>query len=137
MPDFTVLLVEDNANEAMLMEEACLMSDQPFRMQLARDGVEAIAALRDERDVPGLVLLDLNMPRMNGLEVLRVMKRDPLLRAVPVVILTNSASPEDVDRCYEAGANAYVTKPLDVLEFFADVQKLLNYWRDVAITPTP
>jgi two-component system, response regulator len=106
------------------------------RVQPARDGVEALDVLmcrgawadRDRADLPRFVLLDVNMPRVNGLEVLRAIKADQELCEVPVVMLTSSAEERDLMASYALGANSYVVKPMDIDEFFTTIQLVGEYW---------
>ncbi|MEO5336159.1 MAG: response regulator [Magnetospirillum sp. WYHS-4] len=138
--DIEVLLVEDNAGDARLVEEAFREWRMVNRLHRVIDGVEAMAFLRGEPPYagmpkPDLVLLDLNLPRKDGREVLLEMKSDPVLRSIPVVALTTSTDHEDVDACYQIGANAYVSKPLDFAEFFNALSALRSFWFSVVTLP--
>lgn len=130
-----ILLVEDNENDV----ELTLAALDEFRLanevDQARDGAEALDYLYrrgrfSERPEgpPVVVLLDLKMPKVDGLEVLRTMKSDPNLRAVPVVMLTSSREERDLVRSYELGANAYVVKPVDFQQFIESVRQLGCFW---------
>ena len=131
-----VLLVEDSPNERELTMMALGRGSSRHRVQPARDGVEALDVLlcrgawagRDPTDRPRVVLLDVNMPRVNGLEVLRAIKADQELREVPVVMLTSSAEERDLMASYALGANSYVVKPMDIDEFFNTIQRVGEYW---------
>lgn len=135
-----ILLVEDNPGDARLAVEA--LKDSKVRNSLyhAKDGVEAMAFLRREEPyaeapTPDLVLLDLNMPRMDGREVLARIKDDPALRAVPVVVLTTSAAERDLVKSYDLHANAYVVKPLDLDRFIEVVQAIESFWFTIVKLP--
>src|SRR5665811_905889 len=117
-----VLLVEDDPGDVLMTREAFKDNKLANRLSVVPDGVDAMAYLRKEgrfadSPTPDLVLLDLNLPRMDGREVLAAMKSDPELRRIPVVVLTTSEAEEDVLRSYSLHANAYVTKPVDFHHF--------------------
>ena len=135
-----ILLVEDNPGDARLAVEA--LKDSKVRNDLhhVKDGVEAMAFLRREEPyadapTPDLILLDLNMPRKDGREVLAEMKDDPETRHVPVVVLTTSAAERDLVKTYDLHANAYVVKPLDLDQFIEVVQAIENFWFTVVKLP--
>ena len=130
----TILLVEDNPNDEELTLRALRKHDLPHRVVVARDGVEALdhlfgrGAQAGQALAPELVLLDLKLPKIDGLGVLAEMRANPTTRLVPIVVLTSSV--EDRDRCtaYERGANSYVRKPIDFVEFAEVVRQLGRYW---------
>ncbi|MFE9116680.1 response regulator [Streptomyces sp. NPDC007172] len=132
---FDVLLVEDDIADAMLIEEA--LSERGARnLVQATDGVAALEHLRDPGKVrPDLIVLDLNMPRMNGRELLRVLKTDGDLQTIPVVVLTTSSAPDDVTDAYSSHANAYVTKPVNLQEFEQAVQSIDAFYLETATRP--
>ncbi|MFC1435750.1 response regulator [Streptacidiphilus sp. N1-3] len=135
---YTVLLVEDDDADAMLIEEALLDHGVARTIQRAGDGIAALAHLRDPANTrPDLMVLDLNMPRMNGRELLTVLKNDEALSTVPVVVLTTSAAPDDVTRAYQEHANAYVTKPVNLDDFIQAVQSIDAFFLDTATPPRP
>ncbi len=135
---YTVLLVEDDDADAMLIEEALLEHGMARTIQRVGDGINALAHLRDPANArPDLVVLDLNMPRMNGREVLAVLKNDPALTTVPVVVLTTSAAPDDVTHAYQEHANAYVTKPVNLDDFIQAVQSIDAFFLETATQPFP
>src|SRR6266511_1360899 len=107
-----ILLVEDNPADVRLTVEALKDAKVRNNLQIARDGVEAIDLLRRPGPVPDLILLDLNLPRKDGREVLHEIKQDPVLKHIPVVILTTSQAEQDILRSYHLGANAVITKPV-------------------------
>ena len=134
-PPFDILLVEDNPADVRLTQEAFKDTRVTNRLHVARDGVEALGMLRDATGAvprPDLILLDLNLPRKDGREVLQDIKHDEVLRHIPVVIFSTSQSEQDVARSYRLGANAFVTKPVDIDRFFQVIQSLEQFWLDTA-----
>lgn len=134
MRPLDILLVEDSPDQVELTREALRISGAPHVLQVVRDGVEALDFLRQGHR-PHLVLLDLNLPRMDGREVLSVLKRDPELRMLPVVVMTTSGAEEDVRIAYDLHANSYVCKPLDFESFVEVIRLLVQFWTDVARLP--
>ncbi|CAM5288757.1 Regulator of RpoS [Streptomyces avidinii] len=132
---FDVLLVEDDMADALLIEEA--LSERGARnLVQVTDGVAALEYLRDPDSArPDLIVLDLNMPRMNGRDLLRVLKTDEELQDIPVVVLTTSAAPDDVAGAYRSHANAYVTKPVNLEQFEQAVQSIDAFYLDTAARP--
>ncbi|WP_377274453.1 response regulator [Peterkaempfera sp. SMS 1(5)a] len=130
---YDVLLVEDDRADAMLIEDALLERGGARKLTHVEDGVAALEYLRDpENTRPDLIVLDLNMPRMNGREFLTVLKHDENLRAIPVVVLTTSAAPDDVSGAYQRHANAYVTKPVNLDDFIRAVHSIDTFYLDTA-----
>jgi CheY-like chemotaxis protein len=125
---FDVLLVEDDLADAMLIGDA--LSEHAARnLTQVNDGVAALDYLRDPaKPRPDLIVLDLNMPRMNGRELLAIVKSDEDLRAIPVVVLTTSAAPDDVIDAYRQHANAYVTKPVNLDDFNRAVHSIDSFY---------
>ncbi|RMI04731.1 response regulator [Cellulomonas triticagri] len=135
-----VLLVEDDPGDVLMTREAFEDNKVANRLQVVSDGVSALAFLRKEGEhadapTPDLVLLDLNLPRMDGREVLEAMKSDPDLRGIPVVVLTTSEAEEDVVRSYSLHANAYVTKPVDFDRFIEVVRQIDEFFVEVVRLP--
>jgi len=135
-----ILLVEDNPGDARLTIEAMREAKVRNRMHVVEDGVEAMAFLRrqgrfGEAPRPDLILLDLNLPRKDGREVLAEVKADPALKRIPVVILTTSRAEEDVLRAYDLHANCYVTKPVDLAQFMKIVSQIDEFWVKVVTLP--
>jgi len=135
-----LLLVEDNEDDILLEQEALADAKLVNLMYVVRDGVEAMALLRREgkyqnAQVPGLILLDINMPRKNGFEVLKEIKADPALMHIPVVMLTTSENEADVVKSYAKGACSYITKPMDFDKFREVVKQFSLYWALVARIP--
>jgi two-component system, response regulator len=135
-----ILLVEDNEDDILLEQEALADAKLVNLMYVVRDGDEAIAYLRrqgkyQDAQVPGLILLDINMPRKNGFEVLNEIKADPTLMHIPVVMLTTSDSEADIVKSYAKGACSYITKPMDFDKFQEVVKQFALYWALVARIP--
>jgi two-component system response regulator len=135
-----ILLVEDSPTDILLTEEALEHSKVLNNLHIVEDGVEAMAFLRREGKYadaprPDLVLLDLNLPRKDGREVLTEMKEDEHLRQIPVVVLTTSRAEEDVARAYAAHANCYIAKPVDFNQFTEVVRTIENFWFTVVVLP--
>jgi two-component system, chemotaxis family, response regulator Rcp1 len=127
-----ILLVDDNPGDARLTAEALKDSGVDSVLHTARDGVEAIEFLRRRGDygdapLPDLILLDLNMPRMNGRQVLAEIKEDPALKGIPVVVLTGSREIDDIVKTYDLHANCYVTKPADFEQFITLVRSVTSF----------
>ncbi|GAB4280904.1 MAG: response regulator [Deferrisomatales bacterium] len=136
MLDPLVLLVEDDPGHARLVEVAVDEAGVPLRLAHAADGIEAEAFLRGaDKETPALVLLDLNLPRKSGLQVLEEIKGDPELCSVPIVVLSCSSAPSDVEASYRAHANAYLVKPFDLEAFLDVVRVTLEFWLRVARGP--
>ncbi len=132
----TILLVEDNADDEELTVRALRKSKVTNQLVIARDGVEALDYLfatgahigRDTADLPGLILLDLKLPKIEGLEVLRRIRADGRTRRTPVTVLTSSKEDQDVINSYDLGANSYIRKPVDFDQFTEAVRQLGLYW---------
>lgn len=130
MSEKVILLVEDNPDDEALMLRGFQRSKLANRIEVARDGAEALAYLvgPDARPLPTLVILDLKLPKVDGLEVLRRVRSEERTRLLPVVILTSSKEEQDLVESYRLGANSYVRKPVDFLQFADAVQTLGLYW---------
>ncbi len=130
--NFLVLLAEDDPGDATLVKTAFADSPYQCRIDHAWDGVEAMSKLQSlagaSGRLPDLLLLDLNMPKKNGIEVLCEIKADPALRDIPVVMLTTSDAPRDIASAYRAGASGYVSKPVDVDSLFTLIRGIQDYW---------
>ena len=141
MNPIEMLLVEDNEGDVRLTREALKDARIQVHLSVVRDGIEALAHLRKqgtyaEAITPDIILLDLNLPRMNGLDLLAQIKTDEKLRLIPVVILTSSKAEEDVARSYSLHANCYVTKPIDFDQFRKVVQSVEDFWFTVVRLPS-
>lgn len=135
-----ILLVEDNPGDVRLTREALEEAKVPNRLHVAQDGVEALRFLNKQKPYagvpePDLVLLDLNIPQRSGFEVLDQIKSDPNLRHIPVIVLTSSNADGDVLRSYRSYANSYVTKPVDLNQFFEVVEIIDKFWLSTVRLP--
>jgi two-component system response regulator len=138
-----ILLIEDNPDDEMLTLRAFRKSNLKNELVTVHDGAEALDYLfgqgvyagRNPEDVPHLILLDLKLPKIDGLEVLHRIRQDGRTRLVPVVILTSSKEQEDLVRSYSLGANSYVRKPIDLNQFISAIQQLGMYWLVLNETP--
>jgi len=133
---YQILLVEDNADDVELTLRAFRKSDLVNTVTVARDGVEALDYLlatgsyadRAGNQLPDLVLLDIKLPRVDGLQVLERLRANPRTRLVPIVVLTSSIEPKDLLTCYTLGANSYVRKPIDFQQFSKALHQIGSYW---------
>ena len=135
-----ILLVEDNPGDVRLAVEALKESGASTRLTAVPDGVEAMAYLRQQGDYaqaarPDLILLDLNLPRKDGRQVLAEVKADPSLRRIPVVVLTTSQADQDINRCYDLHANCYIAKPVDLDHFLTVVRSIEDFWCSTVLLP--
>ena len=139
-PPIEVLLVEDDLGDVLLIQDAFAEHEMNARLSVVGDGVDALAFLNKEGEFadapdPELMLLDLNMPRMNGREVLAVVKTDERWRHLPIVVLTTSRSHDDVLGSYRAHPNAFITKPADLHRFIAVVSQIKGFFTETARLP--
>lgn len=132
-----ILLVEDNPGDVRLIQEAVKVTDRVVSLQTVSSGDGAVEFLHEASadSLPDLVLLDLNLPGRDGCGVLEAIRDDPQLKLLPVIVLTSSETDEDVARCYEARANAYLTKPTSPDEFISLVSTLERFWIEQARLP--
>lgn len=133
-----ILLVEDNPGDVRLIQEAFKTTDRETTLHAITDGDDAMEFLTQqttEDSLPDLVLLDLNLPGKSGCEILRTIRDEPQLQHLPVIMLTSSRANEDVTRCYETGANAYLTKPDDMAAFSSLVETVERFWFERARLP--
>ncbi len=135
-----VLLVDDNPGDTDLTSEILRQSKHHFHVNVVNDGQKALEFLRQKRNFPGaprpqLIVLDLRMPRVDGISVLREVKKDRALANIPVVIFTASQAAADVTHCYELGANCYLAKPENLSDFVHSVQALADLWLGFASLP--
>lgn len=140
---FTILMADDDEDDRLLARDALREAPVPATLRFVQDGGELLEYLRRERRYappadappPSLVLLDLNMPRMGGMEALREIRRDPALRRIPVVVMTTSQQREDVVKSYELGANSYITKPVSFSGLVEVMRTLGRYWGGTVSLP--
>ena len=135
-----ILMVEDNPGDVRLTREALISGKVRNQLQVVEDGAAALDYLYrrppyEDAQRPDLILLDLNLPKKDGREVLAVIKTDPSLRLIPVVVLTTSQAEEDVLRAYHLNANCFVTKPVDLDQFNRIVQAIEHFWLSVVTLP--
>lgn len=140
MEPIDILIVEDNPGDARLIKEVLFSYKNNFRLHLVEDGVEAMDFLRNKGDFsnsskPDLILLDLNLPKMDGREVLAEIKSDGNLRLIPVVIMTTSQAEEDILKAYSLHANCYVTKPLELDQFVKTIRSIIDFWFSLVKLP--
>ncbi|MBM3224298.1 MAG: response regulator [Candidatus Tectomicrobia bacterium] len=143
MRQLTVLLVEDNPRDVRLTQRAFKQAGLPHELRVVRDGDEALTYLHregayQEPDVaprPDVILLDLNLPRMGGHELLRQVKQDSRFKQLPIIVLTTSERPDDVRQAYDAGANAYLLKPVEFSRFTEVIEQLGNFWLEIVELP--
>jgi len=139
----TILLVEDNPDEEELALIAFKKSGIDRKIEVARDGQEAVDYMlaqgeyhdRDVKALPSVIFLDINLPKLSGLEVLKILRNDERTKLVPVVLLTSSDEEQDMIDGYASGANSYIRKPFDFNEFLLQIKTLGNYWIDNNRTP--
>jgi chemotaxis family two-component system response regulator Rcp1 len=142
MSHVDILLVEDSPSDVFMAREAFEQAGFPVELHVVCDGAEAMDFLRRRNAYvdaprPGMVLLDLNLPRKDGREVLAEVKTDPELKLIPVVVLTTSRAEEDIHKAYGLHANCYISKPVDFDSFVDAVKSLQRFWFSVATLPSP
>ena len=135
-----ILLVEDNPGDIRLIVEVLKEGKIHNNLSVVEDGEEALAYLRREGSyqdaiVPDIILLDLNLPKINGTEVLAEIKKDPLLKYIPVIILTTSEAEQDILKAYDLHANCYITKPVNLEQFLTVVRSIENFWLTIVKLP--
>ena len=140
MQEIHILVVDDNEGDILLTKEALEEARIVNRISVAHDGVEALSFLKKEppfmrEDSPDLILLDINLPRMDGTELLSIIKRDPDLRRIPVIMLTTSSSERDILTSYDNHANCYITKPVDLERFMDVVRTIEDFWISIVKLP--
>lgn len=140
MSEVQILLVEDNEGDILLTLEAFKELKVKNSVAVVKDGEEAIDFLKKQGQyagstMPHLILLDINMPKLNGIEVLDFIKKDVKLKKIPVVMLTTSSSELDIAECYEKSANCFITKPLDFGKFLNVVEAIESFWFTIAQLP--
>ncbi len=136
----SILLVDDDPEDVELTLEVMKMNKVQLKVEVAKNGLEALEVLNRHANngvsnLPDLILLDLNMPKMNGLEVLEHIKKDRKLKRIPVVVLTTSKSETDISKSYESGVSCFITKPVGLNEFQDVVEAINNFWFTVVKFP--
>lgn len=138
---YQIFLVEDNPGDVRLTEEAFKESGIEVDMVIAMDGEEAVSKLKDMvegnrfSEMPDIILLDLNLPRKNGREVLQEVKQDDRLKHIPVIVLTTSNATRDIWDCYHLHANCFINKPVDFDNFFNVIKNIVAFWLETALLP--
>jgi CheY-like chemotaxis protein len=139
MRELRILVIEDSPSDVRLIREALKDTPVPVRLSVARDGVEGLKYLHSSEyegsERPDLVLLDLNLPKKNGCEVLAEMKSDPALKQIPVLVMTSSKADDDISKVYSLNANCYITKPGDLNEYIDVVRAIEGFWFVTATLP--
>ncbi|WP_138991636.1 response regulator [Larkinella sp. C7] len=137
-PTFVILAAEDDEDDRFLLSEAFARHQPGCQLQFFQDGQQLLDALAEQETspLPAVILLDLNMPVLNGLDTLKLLKADVRLRQVPVLMLTTSNRDEDIEQCYAAGANAYMTKPSTYSELARQLDCTLQYWLKTVQLPS-
>lgn len=140
MKAIEILLVEDNPADVLIAREALSEAKLLNSIHVVEDGVQAMEYLRKQKQYrsaarPDLILLDLNLPRKNGREVLEEIKEDPILMSIPIVVLTTSSAEEDILRSYHLHANCYVVKPVEFNKFVQAIQSIQEFWFSVVALP--
>jgi len=139
MQQIHILLVDDNEGDILLTREALEEARIINKISIAYDGIQAIDLLKKSARVagtmPDLILLDINLPKMNGTEVLSIIKTDPDLRRIPVIMLTTSSSEKDILASYDNYANCYITKPVDLHRFMDVVRTIEDFWISIVKLP--
>jgi len=135
-----ILLIEDNPGDVRLTQEALKLGQISNRLSWAKDGEEALAFLRREEPYqqsprPDIILLDLNLPKHSGQEILKMIKSDEKIKSIPVIILTSSKAEEDIHQCYQTYANCYISKPVAIDKFIKVVQSIDLFWLTIATLP--
>jgi chemotaxis family two-component system response regulator Rcp1 len=141
LPTKIILLIEDSLGDIRLTQEALKEIKHPITLHIATDGEQAMAYLYKEEpftnaNPPDLILLDLNLPKKHGLEILKEIKNDPNLKKIPVLILSISQDEEDILQCYNLHANCYINKPLDIDTFMEVISSTIHFWFDIVTSPT-
>ncbi|MFD1616592.1 response regulator [Gelatiniphilus marinus] len=128
MKTLKILLIEDDMIEIMKFTRVISSLSLPHKIIEASNGEDALGLLEDKDNLPDIILLDLNMPKINGIEFLTILKNDKDLKYIPTIILTTSSNPRDLLACYEIGIAGYILKPLKYEEYASKIEKLLSYW---------
>ncbi len=140
MEPIDILLIEDNDGDILLTKEALETKSMINHMAIAKNGVDAIAYVNDMLEnssmiFPDLILLDINLPKKNGHEVLEFIKTHKQLKQIPVIVLTTSSSDKDIFTSYQHHANCYITKPVDIMGFMDTISKIEDFWVNIVRLP--
>lgn len=132
---FNLLIVDDDEDDKFLIRQAFEDDSKVYHLQFATDGADALEKVKSRQSMPDLILLDLNMPRMGGLEVLAHLRNSPLHKRIPIIIFSTSSSPADIEKAYQLGANSYIVKPSSHAKLMLMVEKIGQYWFGVSELP--
>ena len=135
MTEVRILLVEDNEGDIILTQEALKEGKLKNEVSVARDGQAALDLLNSADVLPDLILLDINLPKLNGLEVLSAIKKDSRLRTIPVIMLSTSTAEKDIFSSYNNHANCFITKPVDFLSFIEVIRSIEDFWISIVRLP--
>jgi CheY-like chemotaxis protein len=134
-----ILIAEDDADDRYLLQTAFTESGYPERIDFVENGIEVLnyldANYTDEKSLPGFILLDLNMPKKDGREVLKELKQHPVFKKIPVIVFTTTKNEIEIKRCYELGANSYVVKPISFDALLKVVENIRSFWFQTASIP--
>lgn len=135
-----VLLIEDNEGDIKLIEEAITDNNLSIDLELLKDGGQTLQWVESKVeggyiDLPDLVIMDLNLPKVQGKDLLKVFKKDTILKQIPIIILTTSSLSADINECFSSGANAYLIKPIDIIEFFDMISMIDKFWFRISCLP--
>lgn len=128
MKFLNILFIEDDAIEGIRLNRALISLNQNHRLIEVSNGLEALNYLKSENNLPDIILLDLNMPKLNGLEFLKTLKTDQFLKLIPTIVFTTSNNDKDIMECYKIGIAGYILKPLKYEDYLIVVKKVLDYW---------
>jgi chemotaxis family two-component system response regulator Rcp1 len=135
MKEVQILLVEDNEGDIILTREALKEARIKNQLSIATDGQQALDVLNAADCLPDLILLDINLPKIDGLEVLSIIKNDDRLKMIPIIMLTTSSAEKDILECYKNYASCFITKPVDLPMFMDVVKKIENFWISIVRLP--
>lgn len=135
MKEVNILLVEDNEGDIILTLEALKETSLKNRVVVARNGEKALEMLEEMQQLPDMILLDINLPKVDGIEVLSTIKRDERFKSIPVIMLSTSSSDVDIKASYENHANCFISKPVDLSRFMEVVKTIENFWISIARLP--
>jgi len=135
-----VLLIEDNEGDIKLIEEAITDNNLSIDLELLKDGGQTLQYVEEKIsggyvDLPDLIIMDLNLPKVQGKDLLKVFKKDTILKQIPIIILTTSSLSADINECFSSGANAYLIKPIDIIEFFDMISMIDKFWFRISCLP--
>ncbi len=123
-----ILFIEDDSIEVMKFNRVLSQLELNHQIIEANNGEDALTLLKEKENLPHIIILDLNMPKLNGIEFLTILKNDPLLKYIPAIILTTSSNFKDLKECYKIGIAGYILKPLKYEDYVSKIKKLLDYW---------